>query len=317
MSRILVTGGCGFIGSHLGDRLAADGHEVLVLDDLSTGRRENLAPRARLLEAGLSDAGALTRALDGVDLCYHLAAVASVERSITAWRASTETNLLGSVAVFEHCATARIPVVYASSAAVYGPPARLPLDEAAPARPLSPYGVDKLAMEAHARVGGLCRGLRSFGLRLFNVFGSRQDPASPYSGVISIFLGQARAGAALTLHGDGSQTRDFVHVSDAVEALVRAAGKASTEAPVYNLCRGEATSIRTLARTIVALTGSDSPVAHLPPRAGDLAHSLGDPSPLERLLGWAPARTLEEGLREILDAGAGAKVVPETTARDV
>jgi UDP-glucose 4-epimerase len=297
--RIVVTGGCGFIGSHLVDSLLADGHTVCVVDDLSTGRQRNLNPAATLIEADVADEDSFAEALHGAGLCYHLAAVASVARSIEAWRASSSTNLVGSVAVFEACARAGVPVVYASSAAVYGAPSRVPLDENAPTAPTSPYGVDKLSAELHARAGGRCIGLASAGLRLFNVYGPRQDPASPYSGVISLFAGRARSGADLDLHGDGGQTRDFIHVKDVVTAFRAAPAAASSNAPVFNVATGVETTVSELAKLIIDLTGASSSIRRAPARPGDIPRSCGDASAL-RALGWSAKVSLREGLANLL-----------------
>lgn len=297
--QILVTGGCGFIGSHLVDALLADGHTVSVVDNLSTGKRDNLNPAARLIDADIADEARLAEALKGAAVCFHLAAIASVARSVEHWRASTSVNLLGSVAVFEACARNGVPVIYASSAAVYGRPDQLPISERAAVAPASPYGVDKYAMELHARAGGICRGLNSVGLRLFNVFGARQDPNSPYSGVISLFADRARRGDELQIHGDGGQTRDFIHVSDVVEAFRRAPKAASTEAPVFNVATGRQTSISELAAVIVELAQSDSSIRHTERRTGDIARSCGDASALSSALGWSPKVDLRAGLQEL------------------
>ncbi len=297
MSRFCLTGGAGFIGVALARRLIATGHEVVVLDDLSTGRAEALPGGVPLIRASVLDPEALAQALQGVTACFHLAAIASVVQSITAWGASTQVNLAGSVAVFEACAARDIPVVYASSAAVYGVPQSLPIRESDPALPISPYGVDKLGMEHHAAAGGRTRGLRSVGLRLFNIYGPGQDPRSPYSGVISIFITKALDGAPLTILGDGEQTRDFVFVEDLVDALVLAPAAASPQAPVANVATGQPISIAGLANAIVTACKSTSVIQSGPARAGDIQHSVGDASLLRRLVpGWAPRTGLSAGL---------------------
>ena len=183
MATYLVTGGCGFIGSHLCSALRSAGHGVRVLDDLSTGTEANLAPGADLVRGDVADAGAVREAMEGAAGCFHLAAIASVERGTRDWLGTHRANLSGTVAVFEAAARlGRIPVVYASSAAVYGDCAALPLKEDAPTRPLSAYGADKLGCEQHARVAGVVHGIPTLGLRFFNVFGPRQDPLSPLFG---------------------------------------------------------------------------------------------------------------------------------------
>jgi len=209
MASYLVTGGCGFIGSHLATALLATGHRVRVLDDLSSGRQALAPPGAELHIGSITDPAAVAKAIEGVDGCFHLAAIASVIRSIEDWSGTHHVNLGGAIRVFEALAAAGIPVVYASSAAAYGEPAALPVDEDSRPWPLTAYGADKLGCEIQARVGGQIRGLKSFGLRLFNVFGPNQDPSSPYSGVTAIFADRVRAGRPLVIYGDGEQTRDF------------------------------------------------------------------------------------------------------------
>lgn len=302
MATYLVTGGCGFIGSHLGAALRQAGHGVRVLDDLSTGSVANLAPGATLLQGNVADPAAVCQALEGVDGCFHLAAIASVERGVRDWSGTHRVNLSGTVAVLEAAARlGRIPVVYASSAAVYGDCAALPLAEDAPTRPLSAYGADKLGCEQHARVAGLVHGVPSLGLRFFNVFGPRQDPRSPYSGVISIFCDRLFRGEAVTIFGDGGQTRDFVYVADVVAALVRAMGKTSTGAPVLNVCTGRQTTVRELALTIAELCGVPLDTRRAPPQAGAIRHSQGSPALAVEMLGLDAPTPFRRGLTEVLD----------------
>ncbi len=300
MARVLVTGGCGFIGSHLVAALIARGDEVRVLDDLSTGSRANLAPGAALTVGDIADGATVRDALAGCDACFHLAAIASVERGVRDWPGSHRVNLSGSIAVFDAARERGVPVVYASSAAVYGDHADLPLDEQAPTRPLSAYGADKLGCEQHARVGGLVYGLPTLGLRFFNVFGPRQDPRSPYSGVISIFCDRLARGEPVAIYGDGGQTRDFVAVGDVVAALLAGLGKAGPAAPVLNVCTGRATSVLELAHVIAEVCGAAPAVTHLPPRLGEIRHSLGDPTRLRTELGLGEPRGLREGIAEII-----------------
>jgi UDP-glucose 4-epimerase len=300
MARFLVTGGCGFIGSHLCARLVARGDRVRVLDDLSTGSRANLAPGAELLVGDVADAATLREAMDGVDGCVHLAAIASVERGVQDWLGTHRVNLTATIAVFDAARRARIPVVYASSAAVYGDCAALPLAETAPTRPLSAYGADKLGCEQQARVAGVVHGVPTLGLRFFNVFGPRQDPRSPYSGVISIFCDRFSRGEPVSVYGDGEQTRDFVAVADVVAALLAGLRLASTEAPVFNVCTGRATSVLELARQVAAACGVPAEIRHQPARAGEIRHSLGDPTRAQAALGLGAPRGLGEGLAEIV-----------------
>jgi UDP-glucose 4-epimerase len=307
MAHFLVTGGCGFIGSHLCSALRARGDQVRVLDDLSTGHPDNLAPGSELVMADVADAAAVRAAMRGMDGCFHLAAIASVERGTRDWLGTHRVNLSGSIAAFDAArqeAEARgrpVPVVYASSAAIYGDPRSLPVQEDAAPRPLSAYGADKLGSELHARAGGVVHGLPSAGLRFFNVFGPRQDPRSPYSGVVSIFCGRLATGEPLTVHGDGGQTRDFVHVSDVVAALLAAAEHASAEAPVFNVCTGVGTSVVDLAALLGEVWGVVPVVRHGPPRAGEIRHSVGSRVSSARQLGLRDPMTIEEGLRDLVD----------------
>ncbi|MEM8792424.1 MAG: NAD-dependent epimerase/dehydratase family protein [Pseudomonadota bacterium] len=276
----LVTGGCGFIGSHLVDALLSKGHRVTVLDDLSTGRAANLASGARLIEGDIRDPQIRARAIEGTDGVFHLAAIASVQKCIEDWAASSAVNHLASVAVFELAAAAKIPVVYASSAAVYGEQAP-PMSEDMPAQPLSPYGADKLAIEQQAAAGASCRELRSCGLRLFNIYGPRQDPASPYSGVIAIFMDRIARGQPVTIFGDGKQTRDFVFVGDVAQTFVRAmADLQAADGPcaeIENVGRGIGVDLITLAKTVGTVTGNRVETVHRLARTGDIRLSASSP----------------------------------------
>jgi UDP-glucose 4-epimerase len=302
MALYLVTGGCGFIGSHVALSLLAAGHSVRILDDLSSGRRA-LAPAAADLHIGsITDPSAVARAVDGVDGCFHLAAIASVIRSIEDWSETHGVNLGGTVRVFEAAAAHGVPVVYASSAAAYGEPAMLPVDEDSQTRPLTAYGADKLGCEVQARVGGMTRGLKSFGLRFFNVFGPNQDPSSPYSGVIAIFADRVGAGLPIVIYGDGEQTRDFVYVSDVVRYLTAALRLATAEAPICNVCRGQPVTVRALAEAVMEVCGRHVAVHHEEARPGEIRHSLGSTARAERLFGFSAQVGLVDGLRLLLGA---------------
>lgn len=304
MARFLVTGGAGFIGSHLVDDLLRAGHDVRVLDNLSTGSLQNLPPDTEFRLADVRDADAVRAALAGVDGCFHLAAVASVQAANSDWLGTHQTNLSGAIAVFEGALRARhgpLPVVYASSAAVYGEAQRHPLTERAPTRPITAYGADKLGCELHAAAAARTHGVGSVGLRFFNVYGPRQDPRSPYSGVISIFAERLLRGGDVTIFGDGGQTRDFVYVGDVCKAL-RAAmtGHQPGRSLVFNVCTGRETRVLDLADTIARLTASSSALAFAPPRAGDIRRSVGDPGRLARILGVTPATPIDAGLVQTL-----------------
>jgi UDP-glucose 4-epimerase len=296
----LVTGGCGFIGSHLSAALAARGHQVRVLDDLSTGFRANLVPGGELILGDVADADAVREAMRGVDGCFHLAAIASVERAVQEWGRTHRVNLSGTISVLDAAREGRRPVVYASSAAVYGDCTTLPAHEELPVRPLSAYGADKLGCEQHARVAGVVHGVPTAGLRFFNVFGPRQDPRSPYSGVISIFCDRLARNEGVDIFGDGGQTRDFIHVGDVVAALLAAMDRAGVGAPVFNVCSGRATSVRDLAVIIAELCGAEPELRHRLPRQGEIRHSLGCPQRARAGLGLGPARSLRDGLREVV-----------------
>ena len=302
MSTYLVTGGAGFIGSHLCDALLRRGDTVRVLDDLSTGSRANLPDAATLIEGDIADPAATATALDGVDGCFHLAAIASVERGVTDWVGTHRSNLTGTITLFDAIRRGRtIPAVYASSAAVYGDAATVPIGEDTERRPLSAYGADKYACELHARVAGHVHGIPTTGLRFFNVYGPRQDPRSPYSGVISIFCRRIVQQAPINVFGDGRQTRDFICVDDVVKALLAAMPCARTEAPVFNVCTGVATSVLELAHLIARLSGRAVDIRHQPPRAGEIRHSIGLPDRARAGLGLAGPIPLERGLPNVLD----------------
>lgn len=296
MRTYLVTGGCGFIGSHLADALLAQGHAVRVLDDLSTGKRANLQAAAELTEGDVADTATLARAMRGIAGCFHLAAIASVERGNQDWLGTHRTNLTGTIAVMDAARETGIPVVYASSAAVYGDNQALPLAEDSATRPLSAYGADKLGCELHARVAGLVHAVPTTGLRFFNVYGPRQDPLSPYSGVISIFCERLRAGREATVFGDGGQTRDFVFVADVVRALLAGLQAASRQAPVFNVCTGRATSVLDLVNAIADTLGVAPDIAFGPARSGDVRASLGNPSAARAALGFTAETRLSVGL---------------------
>lgn len=305
MARYLVTGGCGFIGSHLIERLLAAGHEATALDDLSTGKRENLPPQAPVIVGDAADAALVKKSSAGCAGIFHLAAVASVDRSREAWLETHRSNLTATIAVFDAARAAgpggtAVPVVYASSAAVYGDNPNVPLTEDAQTRPLSAYGADKLGCELHARVADGVHGVRTAGFRFFNVFGPRQDPKSPYSGVISIFAGKIARGEPIVINGDGGQVRDFVYVGDLVRYLTAAMDNPQPGAPVYNVCTGRPTSVNELANTLAALSGKPLNASHGPPRVGDIRVSIGDPARLERAFGMRCETSLADGLAATL-----------------
>jgi UDP-glucose 4-epimerase len=303
MTTWLVTGGAGFIGSHLCDALQAQGGTVRVLDDLSTGKRDNLPSNVELIMGDIADASLVSDAVEGVAGCFHLAAIASVERGVTDWLGTHRANLTGAITLFDAVRRLpeRIPIVYASSAAVYGDAATRPITEATERHPLSAYGADKYGCELHARVATHVHGIPTAGLRMFNVYGPRQDPRSPYSGVISIFCDRIRAGAPIDMFGDGEQTRDFVYVADAVTALLAAMRLRPTDAPAFNVCTEVATSVRALAQTIADLAGKPLDMRHVAPRAGEIRHSTGSRALSRVTLALPEPVPLRTGLKQVLD----------------
>ena len=308
MARYLVTGGAGFIGSHLVDALIADGHTVRVLDDMSTGKYENLANTVDLRIADVADQGAVRNALDGVDGCFHLAAIASVERGHQEWSRAHHVNLAGTIHIFEEARRLRahtgrlLPVVYASSAAVYGDPTEVPISECAPTNPVNAYGVDKLGCDLHAAVGSRVHGLGIIGLRFFNVYGPRQDARSPYSGVISVFCERISKGLPVDVHGDGKQVRDFVFVKDTVEALRLAMRSAADHtSAVFNVCSGVGTAIIELANAVARIKRKPFSPNYVSRRLGDIRVSVGNPALAQAQLGFRTHISLEEGLARTLE----------------
>lgn len=310
MATYLVTGGCGFIGSHLADALVARGDRVRILDDLSTGRRENAPTAAEIVIGDVADAATVRAVMTGMDGCFHLAAIASVERGNQDWAGTHRVNLGGAIHVFDSArkSPSGVPVVYASSAAVFGDNPEMPLNEASAVRPISAYGADKLGCEQHGRVAWLVHKVPTVGLRFFNVYGPRQDPRSPYSGVISIFADRVIRGQELTIFGDGGQTRDFIYVGDVVRVLLAAMANADKRpAQTYNVCTGQQTSVRELAELVFDLRGKPPRIKFAEARLGDIRVSVGDGAKAAAELGVRPRTALRDGLKVTLDSLAPAK----------
>ena len=305
MACILVTGGAGFLGSHLVDALLRQGHLVRVLDDLSSGHRQNLPRQIEFLHGDITDPATVEEAFEGIDACFHLAAIASVVRSNREWLRTHEVNLTGTLNIFNQVRRLRhrreIPIVYASSAAIYGNCGTVPIGEDAPVAPLSAYGADKSACELHARVAGAVHKIPTIGLRFFNLYGPRQDAQSPYSGVIALFADRLRLGEPVEIFGDGEHVRDFTYVGDAVGALDRALAAASTSAPVFNICTGKGTSVRALAETMAKLYQTDITAYYRPARSGDVRISVGNPRRAAEQLGFKAETVLSDGLAITLD----------------
>jgi UDP-glucose 4-epimerase len=314
--RVLVTGGAGFIGSHLTAALVAQGAQVRVLDDLSTGSRQNLdGLPVTLIEGDVADAAVVRTAVDGCDLVLHQAALVSVPRSITEPALHHQSNVIGSFNVFEAARQAGVRrLVYASSSAVYGDQPGLPKREDDPVAPISPYGVGKRMNELLAVSYAAVYGLELVGLRYMNVFGPRQDPSSPYSGVLSLFCRAAIAGQRCTIYGDGRQTRDFIYVDDVVRANLLAAALPAERLPaqaVFNVGYGQQTSLNQIVEILGVLTGRPLATVYEAERPGDIKHSVADISRAQRILGFQPQTTLEEGLRATLAWFRGQRSLPK------
>ena len=296
----LVTGGAGFIGSHISEALLAAGHRVRVLDDLSSGKHENLREGVEFMRCSITKRDNVEEAAEGMDGIFHLAAIASVPLCAERLADAHEVNLTGTLRLFEAAQSRRIPIVYTSSAAIYGNHPDIPLRESAVGHPLSAYGLDKLGCEEHAALLSES-GLRSVGIRPFNVYGPRQDPSSSYSGVISIFCQRLREKSPITLLGDGGQTRDFIEVGDVAARFTGAMKhlEGNGASCVLNACTGHATSIRQLAETLMEIAGHAVEICIAPPRAGDVRHSSGDPSGAADTLGISSTLPLAEGLTRL------------------
>lgn len=298
-----ITGGAGFIGSHLADALLSAGYSVRVVDNFSTGKIENVDPRCEIVRGDVCDQAVVRRALLGVSGCFHLAAVASVARANEDWIGTHNTNLGGFINVLDASRhLGGLPVVYASSAAVYGKLSGM-ATETALAVPQTAYGADKLGCELHARAGTLVHGVPSLGLRFFNVYGPRQDPLSPYSGVISIFAHAIGAGRPIHIHGTGLQSRDFVYVGDIVKFLIEGMtalqdGRCTDEwaGLAVNACTGRETSVVQLAQLIGDLLACDPVTTTGPARAGDIDRSVGSPALAKSLLNVIAGTSLRDGL---------------------
>jgi UDP-glucose 4-epimerase len=298
--RILVTGGAGFIGSHLVDALLRRGHAVRVLDDLSSGRLANLhAVRhdIEFLKGDCADPSVVRRAVERRDVVFHEAAVPSVARSVVDPARSHQANATATLSLLVAARDAGVRrLVYAGSSSVYGAEPGLPKRESMPTRPKSPYGVAKLLGEHYLRVFAELYGLETLTLRYFNVFGPRQDPSSPYSGVISLFTTKLLAGKTPVIYGDGRQSRDFTYVANVVEANLRALEATGLRGQTVNVATGRRISLLRLLSAIGREVGRPSRARHLASRAGDIRHSLADISAARRLLGYRPTVDFETGL---------------------
>ena len=301
----LVTGGAGFIGSHITERLLADGHRVRILDNFSTGKRENIPASGdvEVIEGDVGNYETVRAAIESVDIVYHEAAIASVPETVGNPLASERINYRGTLNVLEAARHTDVKrVVFACSAAVYGDLPELPKHEAMPVKTLSPYAVDKLASEHACLMYYHLYGLETVSLRYFNVFGPRQDPSSPYSGVISIFSDMIEQQRQPAIYGDGEQTRDFVYVSDVVEANIKAGISDNAAGRAINIATGGTCSINDLLRTICTIKGQPFEPLYKPGRQGDIKHSCADISTAREYLDWQPVVGFEDGLRKLFES---------------
>jgi UDP-glucose 4-epimerase len=304
----VVTGGGGFIGSHLAEALLDQGRKVRVVDNFSTGSRKNVPAGAELLEGDVLDVAAAS--VRDADVVYHLAAIASVPRSVAdpleSHRATAETTLC-LLQAGEQAGVRRL--VLASSSAVYGNGRALPKREGQHPAPLSPYALAKLTSELYARHWASLRGVETVSLRFFNVYGPRQDPESPYSAAVPIFLRRLLGGMEVPIYGDGAQTRDFIYVADVVRGLIAAGTMPGVSGRVYNLAGGGPVSVFDLVRTLARIVGGSAEIRFLPERKGDVRHSWADISAAGRDLDFAPRTSLEAGLRRTVRWLRDAKAV--------
>jgi UDP-glucose 4-epimerase len=294
-ANVLVTGGAGFIGGHIA-RTLADDNEVAVLDI----RPDAPSDAVSRIEGDIRDEDTVEAAVAGADVVFHEAAMVSVDESVAKPKESHDVNATGTLNVLEAARTHDARVVLASSAAVYGDPNETPVPETHPLEPTSPYGLDKLASDHYARLYHDLYGLETAALRYFNVYGPGQT-GGDYAGVIEVFLEQARNDDPITVHGDGEQTRDFVHIDDVVQANLLAA-ETDAVGQAFNVGTGESVTIRRLAELLRDAVDSDSEIVHTDPREGDIQHSCADISKARDELGYEPAFELEDGLRTLIDS---------------
>jgi Nucleoside-diphosphate-sugar epimerases len=306
MSRTLVTGGAGFIGSHLVDRLVARGDDVVVLDDLSTGDRAHVAKGATFVEADVRDAEAVRAAASGANAVCHIAGQASIFKSFAEPERDLSVNVAGTLSVVDACIRENVPrLVHASSMTVYGEPSEVPTPENHSCVPVSYYGVTKYAAERYVQIAGARDdiALATTALRMFNVYGERQSLTNPYQGVLAIFIGNILRGEPITIHSDGSQTRDFVHVGDVVDAWLSVLDAPATTG-VFNVGSGEETSILHLAESVLQACGKSIeswPIHREGVQRGDQRRAAARIDALTAATGWRPATPLDEGMRRTIE----------------
>jgi nucleoside-diphosphate-sugar epimerase len=314
VARYLVTGGAGFIGSHMVEELLRRGESVRVVDNLCTGRRDNLVAAAHaagaavpeLIEGDLAEAAVATAAVAGIDYVLHQAAIPSVPRSVAEPIVSNRANIDATLQLLVAARDAGVRrVVFAGSSSVYGDAAELPKHEAMPLKPLSPYALQKQAGEQYLRLFTQLYGLDTVTTRYFNVFGPRQDPSSPYSGVISLFIRAVLDGRPPLIYGDGGQTRDFTYVANTVDGVLRAAVTPGIAGEVINVATSGRVSLLDLLAEVQRLLGTSLTPTFRPPRAGDIRDSQADITKAARLLAYAPVVPFSEGLRRTVEWAAG------------
>ena len=303
MPSYLVTGGAGFIGSHLTEELTRRGHRVRVVDSLITGKRRNLDHIAgvEFLEGDLADLSTCTQAVTGIDYVLHQAAIPSVPRSVTDPITSNRANIDASLNILVAARDAGVKrLVYAGSSAAYGNTPTLPKHEDMPTNPLSPYALQKLVAEQYCQMFTTLYGLETVTTRYFNVFGPRQDPSSPYSGVISLFAAAVLEGQRPTIYGDGEQTRDFTYVANVVDGVLRACEAPAVAGEVINVATGGRISLNELLATMNTIAGSNLEPIYLESRSGDVKDSQADITKAKRLLGYVPVMSLAAGLEQTI-----------------
>ncbi len=304
MSRVLVTGGAGFIGSHIAQALLGRGDEVRILDDFSTGYERNVEAvgPVELIRGSVTDLPTVREAVEGCDYVYHEAALASVPRSIDDPLSSNEVNVQGTLNVLVAARDAGVKrLIYAASSSAYGDSEVLPKVETMKEAPKSPYAVAKLAGEHYVSVFAQVYGMQTLSLRYFNVFGPRQDPDSPYAAVIPLFIDAILEGRAPTIHGDGGQSRDFTYIDNVVHANLLALEAPKLSGEVVNVALGERITLNRLYEELASIIGSDVEAVHGPPRVGDVRHSQADIARVTELLGYRSQVPVEEGLRRTVE----------------
>jgi UDP-glucose 4-epimerase len=317
--RVLVTGGAGFIGSHMADRLLNEGHDVVIVDNESTGRRSNVPAGAKYMLGDVTRVDQLGPVFaGGLDAVFHIVGQVSLIRSYSDPTSDLRTNVLGTINVLQLCLRFRVPrLLYASSMTVYGHTAALPTPEATPCSPVSYYGITKYAAERYVHATAervdLDFDFRVTSFRMYNVYGSRQALDNPYQGVLGIFIGNVLRGEPLTICGDGHQSRDFIHIDDVVDAWNSALANPETYGAVFNLGSGHRLSIRQLAEHVLSafdLTYGDDTVVYAPARSGEQRHVEADITRASQVLGWTPRVPFNKGLLDTVQWAKSSSVGP-------